>query len=224
MEFKNIRKGMLKEIDNRHRRAFLRANTTEQGLKQELQFHGKSYKGDQETQLKKLKKFLDNRSKKEKEKRLSEIQAIEQADTFTGQLVITVEWKKSTMWGSNPRSYNNYGFVSESIGGCGYDKLSTATADALNNHLPLLKMLCIAKERAIKDCNKTKAKNKDGKDLSTSDINRQYLGYGSGYFYIPKFEGGVGVSCHKSIVEGLNLKWDNVTSTNNTDVFLISVN
>jgi hypothetical protein len=52
------------------------------------------------------------------------------------EVIITVEWKKSKMWGSNPtaESYvSGLGFLtSGSIGGCGYDKQSTAVAAVMN--------------------------------------------------------------------------------------------
>lgn len=146
--------------------------------------------------------------------KIAEIEAVEKAEPFKGQLIITVEWKRSRMWGSNPKSYTNFGFESDSIGGCGYDKLSTATAEALNNHKPLLKLLWQAKEKYLATHPRTKKGN--------SDIHREILGYGAGYGLLPRFEGGVGVGSHQRIIEKLGLQWQNVTSTNNTDVFIIS--
>jgi len=136
-------------------------------------------------------------------------EVLENDESLHNPLIITIEWKKSKMWGFNPRAYTNYGFKSESIGGCGYCKLSTATAKALNSHLGILKRLFQAEERRLKEKPKIPER-------------RDYIGYGSGHHALPKFEGGVGVSSHKDIIRGLDLKWENITSTDQTDVYRIS--
>lgn len=43
---------------------------------------------------------------------------------------VTVEWKKSAMYGSNP-SIMHHGGKCCNVSGCGYDKLSTALAETL---------------------------------------------------------------------------------------------
>ena len=135
------------------------------------------------------------------------IKSVEESQDFNN-LTVTIEWKKSHMWGANPRSYTNYGYESESIGGCGYDKLSTALSYALNSCLPLIKLLMLKEERRLKD---------------SQQDRRAYIGYGSGYGIIPKFEGGVGVSSHQSICEGLGLLFNCVANTENTNVYTITI-
>lgn len=176
------------------------------------------YKGTFEEQKEKAIAQYKKRLNAQLEKQIKEIEEIEKAPDFTGELIITVEWKDSRMWRSNPRAYTNYGFKGDSIGGCGYDKLSTATAQALNSDKRILKLMYIAKNKLLAK----KHYNPDGSLMSDNDIHRKFLGYGSGYNILPKFEGGVGVSCHQRIIEGLGLVWKNITSTDSTDVYLIT--
>jgi len=52
-------------------------------------------------------------------------------------------------------------------------------------------------------------------------MNVSLFGYGSGYGVLPKFDGGVGVSCHQGIMEKLGLHMETITSTKTTDVYMI---
>lgn len=130
------------------------------------------------------------------------------ASDFTGELVITIEWKKSQMWGMSPKASTNYGFEGSIISGCGYCKLSTATAGALNNDKRILKML-YAEVNLLYSLG-----------LTQQEVKKK-IGYGSGYGIAPSFEGGVGVSCHESILKVAGLKMYSVTSTENIDVYII---
>ena len=203
MEFKLIRESVIKELNKR----YLINIQTEEELKKELGFYNKTYIGDFEKQKDKLLKFVRKRRNKEIDDKLIFIKSIEDADNFKGELIITLEWKKSYMWGSNPRAYTNYGFNGESIGGCGYCKTSTATAQALNSHLPILKLLYKKEEERL---NKKPLKDR-----------RDFIGYGSGYYSLPIFEGGVGVSSHEYIIKNLGLNMRCITNTSQTDVYLI---
>ena len=103
---------------------------------------------------------------------------------------IHVEWISSRTWGSNPHAelWTSDGYYTGRASGCGYDKLSAATAEALNQSKGVLKFLYNNWEKALR-------KNKDA-------TLRDVLGYGSGYSR-PYFEGGVGYSCHHSILQRL---------------------
>lgn len=128
---------------------------------------------------------------------------------------ISMEWKKSRMWGSNPKAecwytykkdgdtHSNY-VTSELIGGCGYDKGSTAVAQCLNQIPELLKALYLLKEKAI-----------DTK-------NHELLGYGSGYGILPNIEGGVGVSCYPRIMEKIGLTFETVSSGKTYDAYTMN--
>ncbi len=148
------------------------------------------------------------------EREVKQIQTVFNA----GELIsvkISVEWKRSRMWGMNPTgecwatfkdgSGTNSVYVkSSSIGGCGYDKLSTAVAECLNQVNATLKPLY-----ELKDKNAT-AKNND------------ILGYGSGYGILPYFEGGVGVSCYNPLFNKVGYEFKTVASGKTFDVYTIS--
>lgn len=166
-------------------------------------------------ELTELKEYLIKRYTIQKEKLLkSEIQQVESIINGSDieRIVITIEWKRSSTWGSNPNAeaavhYKNGGvkyFTSGSIGGCGYDKQSTAVAKCLNQVDGILKPLY-----KIKD-----------KNVNTG--NHQLFGYGSGYGLLPYFEGGVGVSCYPRILEAIKMKFNTISSGKTFDCYEIT--
>lgn len=149
---------------------------------------------------------------KQLKKQLSRVDAVINAPKLES-ITISVEYKKNRVWGVNPRAEAEEraeGFFmrhdSGSIGGCGYDKQSTAIASALNQCNSLLKELYKAKN---------KAKNIDLK-------NSEVFGYGSGYGILPNIEGGVGVSCYPRIMEAIGLKFETIANGSSFDVFKVS--
>ena len=141
---------------------------------------------------------------------LNELLMVEVAPELK-KINVSIEWKKSRMWGSNPRAdasittSNGYErYDSGSIGGCGYDKESTAFAHAVNNCLALKKALYIIREKNIK------------KPL------RDLIGYGSGYGVLPYLEGGVGVSCYYKIFEAIGFKMEQVGNGKMYNAYLIT--
>ena len=210
-----LKEEVIKEINKRHEE-IKNELQTEEGLKNvSIRYH-KTYKKNPK---KKLLKFFENKFNKEKEEKLNKISSIENTKDFNGEFVITLEWKKSYMWGSNPKAYTNYGFEGSSIGGCGYDKTSTATAQALNSNLSILKLLYSKEnERLNKLSERGTEENTNEKDNLS---RREFLKYGSGYGVLPSFEGGVGVSSHEQILKGLGLIMLRITDTQNTNVYLI---
>jgi hypothetical protein len=131
------------------------------------------------------------------------------------QIIIMVEWKKSQTWGSNPTATidvygerNHYeSFKSRSIGGCGYDKESTAIAEALNQSDGIIKLLYQAKNDGYSEENNT---------------NEKVLGYGSGYGILPSFAGGVGTSCFERIFQRLGYDWERTASGKTFDIWRIT--
>lgn len=208
-----LRREVLNDIYTKYENVFNDLKT-EEGLNKWLQWENKKYKINPKD---KFIKYLKNKRQKEIENQHKYISEIENASDFSGDFIITIEWKKSAMWRSNPTAYTNYGFTSRSIGGCGYDKQSTATAEALNSHLPILKLLFSKKDSELLDY----IKNHPESDIKNG-YNRAVLGYGSGYNILPKFEGGVGVDSHKRILENLGLQMRHIANNRNSDVFLIA--
>lgn len=135
-----------------------------------------------------LKKAMKN-YEKELAKRLQHIEAIKKAEPIKWG-TCDIEWSR----GGNPSgeyrngfNYGNYG----GIGGYGYDKLSTLTANMFNSDLHLLHVVAEYIE----------------KHNINKDNIRERLGYGV-YIFNGKiyFDGGVGFSCHRNILEKLGYK------------------
>ena len=84
-------------------------------------------------------------------------------------------------------------------GGWGYDKLSTAIAEVLNQYHPLMKLMYNYIDDKMWD------------EGSLTINNHKVLGYGSGYGILPYFESGVGVSSFYKIFDNLGLKLTQVT-------------
>lgn len=116
---------------------------------------------------------------------LNECDQIAKAQPLT-HIYISVDWVRSQTWGMNPHAeiITDDGCFSGRASGCGYDKLSAATAQALNQSKSALKLIYNKYEQALR---------KDPKATK-----RDAVGYGSGYSK-PYYEGGVGFSSHDSI-------------------------
>lgn len=123
------------------------------------------------------------------------------------EIIITVEYKKSKMWGSNPTAetyVNGIGFLtSGSIGGCGYDKQSTAVAKVLNQIPQFMQLMYVLKSK------------------NATVRNHELFGYGSGYGILPEFEGGVGVSCYDKIFNTIGYQFNTIAYGKTFTVFSI---
>lgn len=160
-------------------------------------------------------KKIEREYTKRLETELRKIESVENAPEFDG-CTISIEWKRNRIWGLNPKAtlYGSNRINGKSIGGCGYDRKSTAFADVANQELSLLKFLYKTKEREIENSNMEITNEK----LSSNKL----LGYGAGYGTKPYFEGGVGVECYYSILEKCGLKMKQVVNDKYYDVFEIS--
>ena len=121
------------------------------------------------------------------------------SDLKINKIVIAIEWKRSRTWGNNPYAevkvfYNNNHIetFTGSASGCGYDKRSAATAQALNKCELLKALLYKAENKRLKNHREV--------------TRRDFIGYGSGYSSIPVFESGVGFRSHETILNNLNFK------------------
>lgn len=162
--------------------------------------------------LTKRKAIADAKKQAKKEAR---IRAINNGGKLI-EATISIEWKKSKMWGNNPtaeaqiicqdsegnRTYQNY--TSGSISGCGYDKESTAVANVLNQSNAVLKTFF---------------------DKITPDAKeRELFGYGVGiYEGIATLSGGVGTSCYYKNFESVGYKFEKTASGKTFDVYRISL-
>lgn len=156
-----------------------------------------------------LKRLQKRRDKEifELSKKLEEVAA---APAFLGA-VVSVEWKRSTTWGKNPRATSKITTTNgttvlngSAVTGCGFDKLSESIARVLNASDAIKKVLYQKFEEALQN------------DPAAS--LREALGYGSGY-ELPKFEGGCGVSTICEILKKCGFEFKEIASGSNFNVF-----
>lgn len=162
-----------------------------------------------------LKAYLISRKKKATDKAITKELAHLQTVANAAELLevsISVEWKKSKMWGANPTAQADISaagdrcqrYFSGSVSGCGYDKGSTAVADAINQSNEFLKLLYDLKEK------------------NATETNHNLFGYGAGHGVLPRLEGGVGVSCYPTIFVKLGYKFSTTASGKMFDVYRIA--
>ena len=125
----------------------------------------------------------------ERDKKLEKLKRIEQAEDIE-QIRISVEWKNSRTWGSNPHvelsaySVNTCDTAKATASGCGYDKESQAIAEALNSINGVRKLL-----------------------IEKLDYINEKKPYGiNQYGIIPAFSGGVGTNCFTSFFKDIGWK------------------
>ena len=148
---------------------------------------------------------------------LAKIDAAQNAENVDC-ITIVVEWRKSSMWGYNPHAtVRAAGIITEgTASGCGYDKESTAVAEAFNKNPSILKELYILKQ------NNLIARIYDKSECSCTGIsNESVCGYGAGYAVLPYFEGGVGVGCFWNILKKCGFKTISTYGKNSTHYVLI---
>lgn len=123
------------------------------------------------------------------------------------ELYINVEWARSRVWGMNPHAeiWGN-GYFTGSASGCGYDKLSSAVAEALNKNYSALKLIYNLYEKELR-------KNPNATPHSVN--------YGMGYLY-PYYEGGVGYSCFSQIFKKAGAKVNEHRATKTSDIMIIN--
>lgn len=207
MEFKSIRKASKKEHDRSTLAEVEHINNIE-SITGHYNYNKMLTPTQRTKTTEEQKAFIITKIQKKRAKEWegidADIKRIEEAPDFLG-LSVSVEWKASRTWGANPKAkariHTATGWEyceSGSIGGCGYDKESTAIAEAFNQSASLLKELYKVYEKALK-------KNKVA---TLHDI----LGYGSGHGCRPHFEGGCGVSCCYKIFKAIGFTFENTSS------------
>lgn len=151
---------------------------------------------------------IDKYFEKKTQKALARIEKAENTIP-SNDLTININWKRNSTWGSNPtaESWGNGYHSSKSISGCGYDKGSTAMADAINQDYGVLHLMYALENKRLGKREKVE--------------RRQFMGYGSGYGVLPYFEGGVGISSLVNILKNIGYStnwtsgktWDSITAT-----------
>jgi len=162
-------------------------------------------------------KRATEKTNKDIERKLARLEAVEQAADLES-IEIYVEWKKNRTWGANPTATvyaeTSAGYITTTgtASGCGYDKESAAIAEALNKIPGIIKLLCIAKEKALE------AGKQAGNEYNSS--NTDLIAYGAGYGAIPYFKGGVGTGSHIRVFEACGIKCELERHHKNTDFYM----
>lgn len=142
-------------------------------------------------------------TKKQLDKELKELEKIENNHKMFDNLYIQISSKKTNL-GYQFKATLSDGFETiegRYTGGWGYDKLSSAISEVLNEYLPLKELLYNYKEKYLFENKLTQANN------------REIFGYGSGYGILPYFEGGVGVSSYYKIFNSIGLEFKQIDDT-----------
>lgn len=174
-----------------------------------------------------MKKLTEEQKKerqkiKELSKEMTEIES-EKNQSPVKEIIITIEWRKSRIWGNNPHAEAAVTFKNNKEGawrsgferragytcsGCGYDKESTVIAKIFNDFL-LYKLW----NKSIEECNGHPYGNCAGK------YNSNICGAGIEYRY---YTGGVGTSCYYEIAKAIGGKFEHVASGKTFDVYKYS--
>lgn len=167
------------------------------------------------------------RAEREKEKSYAKkLAKVERAENAAPPVTvsISVEWKRSSVWGYNPTAtvtiYDSNGWAqyTGTASGCGYDKLTAAVGSALNQSAAILNMLYTAKEKAYK---RSKAAARAAWKQHGPESNRDAIHYGAGYGILPYFEGGTGWSSFAGVFAACGYKITENRGAKTSDFFYI---
>lgn len=140
---------------------------------------------------------------------------------------LVTEWTRGGVYGAQAQTTADYylrdangnpeykEITGDKTGGCGYDKYSTALADALNSCDELMRDIYIATEKALQTADKNSDMYGDGRHL---------LGYGLSYHKgnLPYFDGGVGASCFWGVLAKVGYKLTANYETKTSNVVTLS--
>ena len=176
--------------------------------------NGKSFKGwDLTTKKDYYVKRAKLRADKQKEQLLKRVELLKNAPSIE-RIDISIEWKKSATWGSNPHCSiwvifagninREREYFESSASGCGYDKESTVIASALNQCNAFIALLF-------------KVEKKDPQ-------HKVYGYYGTDKGFFPRLSGGVGTNCYPAIFALVGYKMQKVASGKTFDSWSITKN
>ncbi len=166
----------------------------------------------QEKTTAEIKKIIVEKLKKKSQKTINDF--IIKCDLIANapdvkEININVEWAKNRTWGANPTAevWAAGKWTTGKASGYGYDKLSAAIAQAFNQNYSILKLLYSKYDKVL------------SKNIKAE--TRDVLGYGSGYYQKPHFDGGVGYNCFRSIFKDLGAKVNTWQETKTSDTMTI---
>lgn len=131
---------------------------------------------------------------------------------------IAVEWKRNPYWGNNPTAtvWTNDGTYTGHASGCGYDKLTSAVGEALNQSPAVLRALYLVKEKYLAEGHTMRKAN------PLTDDNRDAIHYGAGYGVLPYFEGGVGMSSFEGVFSAMGFRMHSNRASKRFDYFNVT--
>lgn len=150
------------------------------------------------------KKGFEKTFAREYEKECAKIDRILSAPKFTGGDLVEVVWKRSSTWGWNPHAtYNDrHKICRSSASGCGFDKLSQAVAEVLNQSDSLMRELYLYKADHMK------------KGRQNTDI----FGIGVGNGALPYFADGY-IEKFPEVFHKIGWEFAHTVSTDTFDAF-----
>lgn len=173
--------------------------------------------------------YATTRREKEINKRLNErlakLDRVASSPDLT-DVSISVEWRKSSVWGYNPfatvtiHTADGWKQYTGTASGCGYDKLTAAVGSALNQSLSVLKMLYTTKEDGLN--NPPEFGRFNGVTFDDPRTNASLIHYGAGYGALPYFEGGVGISSFFGVFEKCGFRCISQNETRTTNYYHFS--
>lgn len=164
---------------------------------------------------------MEKQKDKKTAQRLEKLERVANAANLES-VSISVEWRRSTVWGYNPTATvtiyagGKWERYTGTASGCGYDKRTAAIGDALNQSYSVLKMLYAKKEKALTEftAEQIAQTRKHG-----TESNANFIHYGAGYGVLPYFEGGVGINSFRGVFEACGFKCTADTSTKTSDFY-----
>ncbi len=169
----------------------------------------------------KLKLEARREAKKEADQ-AAEIQAHKDQPAIK-ELIISIEWKKSYMWGMNPHAEAAAHFKDQAhqferrngytASGCGYDKASTVVAEIFND---FLRYKLYQPHKWTDSINGEKTAHPYGVYYyggKTGKVSED------GYIWKPGYNGGVGVNCYFQIGKFIGGEFEQIASGKSFDVF-----
>jgi hypothetical protein len=144
-----------------------------------------------------------------RQKKIEEAKARPRLESLT----ITIEWKRSRVWGYNPHATGE-AITTEGrrvvgnskAGGYGYCKRSTVIGDLFNQFL---------RYKLFEELTPIKS-YRNGEETT--------IPYGialpkKGDKWLPCFEGGIGESCYQNISKAIGGKWESIANTKSVEVY-----
>lgn len=143
------------------------------------------------------------KNERDRADRLAKLTRAENAEPLENAS-IAVEWKRSTMWGSNPTAtvianYDANHATEGRASGCGYDKESAAIATAINASPSIMRVLY---------------------EHAENGGNFPYSVYT--YAGLPYFDGGCGVSCFRNVFGACGYRWEDGAHRKTFDVYTLT--